>query len=237
MSTSATAQAAPSPPRYKRSIKNYLLDTRFQLKYTGMIIFVALAISGFLGGFLLHTSGAVVKQSEAVVQESKKVSDVVKMSIKNDPVYGEDAEFMKSFGNATGASDQEIVRQQQQLVDGQRRMMMAIVGGLSAMVLLIGLLGIYFTHKVVGPIYKMKLLLRQVGDGKLNFQGRLRKGDELQDFFETFQQMVDKLKARQKTEVEELEAAIDAAKSSGASDEAISKIVSVRDTMKRALDA
>ena len=114
---------------------------------------------------------------------------------------------------------------------------MAIVGGLSAMVLLIGLLGIYFTHKVVGPIYKMKLLLRQVGDGKLNFQGRLRKGDELQDFFETFQQMVDKLKARQKTEVEELEAAIDAAKSSGASDEAISKIVSVRDTMKRALDA
>ncbi len=237
MSTSATAQSpAGAPPRYKRSIKNYLLDTRFQLKYTGMIIVVALAISAFMGGFLLRTSSAVVKQSEAIVQESKKVSDVVKMSIKDDPIYGADPELAKAFSAASGASDQEIVRQQEQLVQGQRRMMMAIVGGLTAMVILIGLLGIYFTHKVVGPIYKMKLLLRQVGDGKLNFQGKLRKGDELQDFFETFQQMVDKLKARQKTEVEELEAAIDAAKESGASEEAVAKIVGVRDAMKRALD-
>jgi nitrogen fixation/metabolism regulation signal transduction histidine kinase len=115
-------------------------------------------------------------------------------------------------------------------------MLTYLVSGLSLLVILIGMLGIYFTHKVVGPIYKMKLLLKQVGDGKLNFQGRLRKGDELQDFFETFQQMVDKLKARQKTEVEELESAIDAAKESGASEEAVAKIVGVRDAMKRALD-
>ena len=115
-------------------------------------------------------------------------------------------------------------------------MLTSLVAGLALLVVLIGILGIYFTHKVVGPIYKMKMLLRQVGDGMLNFYGKLRKGDELQDFFEVFAQMVEKLKDRQRREVTELEAAMDAAKASGASDDAIEKIQHVRDEMKAALD-
>ena len=39
-------------------------------------------------------------------------------------------------------------------------MLYALVGGLTVLVVLIGLLGIYFTHKVAGPIYKMKMLLK-----------------------------------------------------------------------------
>ena len=104
------------------------------------------------------------------------------------------------------------------------------------MVVLIGLLGIYYTHKVAGPIYKMKLLLGQVGRGKLNFQGRIRKGDELQDFFEAFESMVDKLKERQRIEVEQLEQAMEAAKSVGAGEDTIAKIEVVRDSMRKALD-
>ena len=115
-------------------------------------------------------------------------------------------------------------------------MLTSLIAGLTLLVIFIGLLGIFFTHKVVGPIYKMKMLLRQVGEGKLNFQGRLRKGDELQDFFEVFAAMVEKLKERQRREVEELEAAMAAARQSGASDDAIAKIAGVRDEMKLALD-
>ena len=80
------------------------------------------------------------------------------------------------------------------------------------------------------------MLLRQVGDGKLNFSGKLRKGDELQDFFEVFAQMVEKLKDRQRGEVHTLDAAMAEARKSGASDEAISKIQAVRDEMAAAMD-
>ena len=114
-------------------------------------------------------------------------------------------------------------------------MMLSLIAGLTLLVILIGLLGIYFTHKVVGPIYKMKMLLRQVGDGKLNFQGKLRKGDELQDFFIVFAEMVEKLKARQAEEVEELTEAMAEAKATGASEASILKIAHVRDEMKAAL--
>ncbi len=64
-----------------------------------------------------------------------------------------------------------------------------------------GLLGIVFTHKVAGPIFKMKRLLRQIGEGKLVLRERLRRGDELQDFFGTFERMVDDLRKRQMAEV------------------------------------
>jgi signal transduction histidine kinase len=232
----SSAQAAASPPRYKRSVKNYLIDSRFQLKYTSFIIAIALVISAVLGAFLLNTSKQVVAESAKVVEESKKVSDVVKMSIKNDPIYGSDPELAKSFADAAGGSDAKIVEQQKALEAQQRTMMYGLIGGLSLMVVLIGLLGIYFTHKVAGPIYMMKSLLKQVGEGKLNFNRRPRKGDELQDFFEAFTGMVNDLKKRQEGEVERLTEAMDAAKAAGAGEEAVAKIATVRDEMRAALD-
>jgi nitrogen fixation/metabolism regulation signal transduction histidine kinase len=241
-----TAQAAPV--KYKRSVKNYLLNPRFQLKWTGYIIFVALVISAILGWFLFQTSKdlteqsqQVIKQGDALISESQKNSELVKMQIKDQ--YADTPELAKAFNKSADDLEKDLKAKhdklQQQAADTakqQQTMLMSLVGGLTLLVLLIGLLGIYFTHKVVGPIHKMKQLLRQVGDGKLNFEGRLRKGDELQDFFEVFAAMVEKLKARQRNEVEELEAAMEAAKESGASEKAISKIAFVRDEMKAALE-
>ena len=243
MTTSApTADPAPKPAqpaqggRHNRSVKNYLIDSRFQLKYTGFIVGVSIAICAIMGIFIYSISGAVVAESQKVVDESKKVSEIVSMSIKNDPVYSDTPELANSVASASSANDDKIAAQQQQLVARQKTMLTSLVGGLTLMVLLIGMLGIYFTHKVAGPIYKMKLLLKQVGDGKLTFRGGLRKGDELQDFFEAFSSMVEQLKSRQAKEIELLEGAIEQARSAGASDDMMKNVVTVRDEMKRALD-
>ena len=237
MTTSASAAPAEKTGRHQRSVKNYLIDARFQLKYAGLMVAVTLALSVVLGVFLWSTSNKVV-------DESKKVSDVVKMSIKDDPVYGDNPELAKAFNDSAGDSDQRVLAQ-------QRAMMTGVVGGLGVLVVLIGLLGIYVTHKVAGPVYKMKMLLGQVGAGKLTFRGGLRKGDELQDFFEAFQSMVESLKARQEREVKELEEALAAVKAAGhhkcascgaeqtenSSEDSLAKIVAVRDEMKRGLES
>ncbi|MDB5218844.1 MAG: hypothetical protein JWO86_6771, partial [Myxococcaceae bacterium] len=157
--------------------------------------------------------------------------------------YGDAPELKATFNSGAQDLDGQLEVKQKALrsqydatIHQQNTMLTSLVAGLVLLVVLIGILGIYFTHKVVGPIYKMKMLLRQVGDGKLNFYGKLRKGDELQDFFVVFADMVEKLKDRQRREVTELESAMDAARASGASEDAISKIQHVRDEMKAALD-
>lgn len=237
MGSTASATAAPQKGgRHQRSIKNYLIDSRFQLKYTAMIVSVAIVISGVLGLSLYKTSRTLVAQSQLVVDESKKVSEVVKMTIKDDPFYSENPELTKSFSDASEGSDKKVEEQQQALIHGQQAMLWSLVGGLSLMVVLIGLLGIYFTHKVAGPIYKMKMLLREAGKGKLSFKGRLRKGDELQDFFQAFQDMIEGLRELQSKEVERLETAIKAAGSSGASAESLEQLQRVRDEMQAMLD-
>ena len=221
-----TAASSPAPEktgRHQRSAKNYLIDKRFQLKYTGFIVGMALVISIILGAFLVSTS-------RSVVEESKKVSQVATKNITDDPAYADNPELLKSFKDAADEQDRVTMAR-------QRTMLASILGGLTLLVLFIGLLGIYFTHKVAGPIYKMKLLLRQVGQGKLNFRGGLRKGDELQDFFEAFAEMTASLKERQAKEIALLEWGIEAAKPAGASTESLEKIVTVRDEMKRALEA
>ena len=102
MASSNFPSAAPSTntARYKRSVKNYLIDSRFQLKYTGMIVLIAVIISGVMGAFLYRTSREVVYESQKVAEESKKVSDVVKMTIKDDPIYSQNPELAASFTQA-----------------------------------------------------------------------------------------------------------------------------------------
>jgi methyl-accepting chemotaxis protein len=252
MSTSAESAPKAPPVKYKRSIKNYLLEPRFQLKWTGFLIGVALAVSAITGVFLYRTSSDVTRESQKVIaqgteliKESKTNSDLVSIQIQEK--YADSPELGKVFdkeakerADKLEAQHKALLSQQQATLDQQRTMLLALVAGLTLLVILIGILGIYFTHKVVGPIYKMKLLLKQVGNGKLNFQGRLRKGDELQDLFEVFAEMVDKLKSRQQKEVDLLTDAIADTKRDSIKgtekDEALAKIISVRDEMKAALD-
>ena len=246
-----SAQPAPAPqarPKYKRSLKNYMLDPKFQLKWTGMIITVAFVISAIMGVFLYRTTSEVTAQShkviaqgEGLIKESQKNSDLVKMQIKDQ--YSDAPELAHTFNQSAKELDDQIeakhkilLQQQQQTIAQQNTMLTSLVAGLLLLVVLIGILGIFFTHKVVGPLYKMKLLLKQVGDGKLNFYGKLRKGDEFQEFFEVFADMVNKLKERQHREVIELGEAMDAAKASGASEDCMQKIKHVQDEMKAALD-
>jgi len=158
------------------------------------------------------------------------------MSIKNDPIYGDNPELAKAFTDSSSESDNKVQQQQDKVAAQQRLMLYSVVGGLSLLCIMIGLVGIYITHKVAGPVFKMKQLLKQVAQGKLNFPRRgLRKGDELQHFFDAFLKMADDLKARQQNEVEMLEAGIASAKGAGASEESLAKIIAVHAEMKDSL--
>jgi methyl-accepting chemotaxis protein len=234
MMTTTTASMPPdNPGAHKRSMRNYLLDSHFQLKYAGLLVLVAVVISGVMGAVLYETTGAVVAESSALVEESKKVSEVSRMNIKD--LASDSPGLMTEFNREADAHDRAIAEQQALLIHRQQRMIGSLVGGLALMVVLIGMLGIYITHKVAGPVYKMTRLLKQVGDGNLHVDARLRKGDELRDFFETFTRMVRGLREIEKRQLGEVDAAL-AALDRGAKDEALGALGRVRDTLKNGVD-
>lgn len=218
---------------YKRKVRNLLLDSRFQLKYSAFLIIVAIVISGVMGAVLYETTLAVVGESTALVEESKKVSEVSRMNIRD--LASDSPELLTEFNREADAHDRALGDQQARLIRRQQLMIESLVGGLAIMVVLIGLFGIYFTHKVAGPIFKMKRLLREVGAGHLHVDAHLRKGDELTDFFEAFTQMVSGLRQMEIRQLTDVDAAIKALEA-GSQPDATAALGRVRSAMNGALE-
>jgi nitrogen fixation/metabolism regulation signal transduction histidine kinase len=220
--TMSTATSSSQSGPHKRRVRNFLLDSHFQLKYAGFLVGVAIAISAVLGVVLYTTTRSMISESTKVVEESRKageesrkVSAVSRMNVRD--LARESPDLVAEFEREAGAYDTAIVEheravaaQQESLIRRQHWMIASLVSGLSLMVIMIGLLGIYFTHKVAGPVFKMSRLLTQVGKGNLRVDARLRKGDELQAFFDTFTLMVAGLREVQTKQLRDIEAAIEA---------------------------
>ena len=231
MATSTTAPAKTG--RHQRSFKNLLLDKHFQLKYTSYLVFIAFVLSATLGLSLWRTSGQLVMQSgrnakqgeqivdlgKEVVGESRKVSAVVRMNIVKDPIYQDDPDLLSAFNSDADEQDKKLdaqtarlesqrkalVAQAEQLESFHKAMLFSLAGLLTLLVVGIGIAGIVVTHKVAGPIFKMKRHLGEVAEGKYQVPWSLRKGDELVDFFETFRKMVVALRDEREAHMKVLE--------------------------------
>jgi nitrogen fixation/metabolism regulation signal transduction histidine kinase len=219
--------------RGQRRLRNYLLDRHFQLKYSGYLVGIALLLSVCLGLVLWRTSQAVIAQSRQalqqgeqvvarsreVVEESRKVSLVVQMNIVRDPVYSDNPALLEAFKADSERQDERLSAQQRTL-EGQaadlkrqsanierqqRTMLITLCAALALLVVLIGLAGIVVTHRVAGPIHKMRRQIRDVGEGNLRPPTPLRKGDELVSFFAAFEKMVANLRQRQQAEIEQID--------------------------------
>jgi methyl-accepting chemotaxis protein len=246
----AASAAGPRTGRHQRRLRNYLLDRRFQLKYAGYFVGIALVLSLALGLILWRTSQELLRQSEqvvergqAVVKEGRKVSDVVRMNIVQDPVYGDDPALKAAFEEGDKKYAEQLINEQHQLE--QQSLALArqhtaaawvLIGALLLFVVFVGLAGIVVTHKVAGPVFKMKRQILEVADGHLQLPGRLRRGDELVEFFAAFDRMVRRLRDRQESEIALLEDAIATLEKKAASED-LELLRQLRDEMRAALDA
>lgn len=213
------AQSIPKPGQApKRRLRNYLLDARFQLKYTGMVVAVTVIVTGLVGAWLgreayLHSTGMT---QMLLMQRGGG------MEVTDD--------MQQLFEEEARASDAAMLRQ--------------IVTGIVALVLILavalGLTGIVVTHRVVGPAYKLKLLLRDVANGTLNTRGGLRKGDELQDVGDAFKEMVVALRERREDELAQLERALVTAEKAAEDpdeDAVVGELRALRDRLRATLES
>src|SRR5580765_1551211 len=103
------------------------------------------------------------------------------------------------------ATAQEL---QSQFAQSDRTVMFGIIGFGIILVLSISGVGILLTHKVAGPLYKISSFFGRIRDNKLGpAPAKLRKGDELQDFYLSFREMHQAIRGRVEDDVRVLEGA------------------------------
>lgn len=208
------------PQRRKQS---YLLDPRFQLKWTGYLVVVVLVVMASLGWIIARTAsdaarsaGIAVEQAKKAAQESRTNSVLARQSVmlaapEMAPVMNDSLEELDKKEAANVA---EIEKRAQEVKNGQRDLQLLLGGaGVALLILLLGM-GVVITHRIVGPVHKMKRLLRRVSTGRLIIEERLRKGDELEDLFDTFLQMTYSLRAMQRARLATLDSTLKRAEAS-----------------------
>lgn len=247
----------------QRKLRNFLLDRGFQLKYSGYLVAISLVLSVSLGAVLWRTSETMVAQSRQnvergsqivslgneVVAESQKVSAVVRMNIVKDPEYQDNPDLLAAFNADAESQDARLASQQAQLerqrldlaaqserlASSQKRTLWTLVIVLTLLVAAIGVAGIVVTHKVAGPIFKMKRQLGEVARGSLRLPSGLRKGDELVEFHEAFRGMVAYLRDEREKQIGELDKVLAELESDAGRSETLARLRSLRTELHESL--
>src|SRR5690554_986215 len=207
MSVEAVTAENQALPKPRRKLRNYLLDPQFQMKYVGMVVGVTFVVASVLG--------ALVYDFSTSLTESMMANELL-------------------LDEYQGAASFQQMQESAEAAD--RRVLMWIVLGVLTLVVALGLTGIVVTHKVVGPAYKMRLLVGEIGEGKLTLSGRLRRGDELQTLFESVEEMIDRLRDEREGQIGELDRAINAIRADEDKERALAALEALRNKMASSLE-
>ena len=121
--------------------------------------------------------------------------------------------------------------------DDARKVFTIIVASLVGEVVVLGVLGIYITHRVCGPIFVITRHFGTLLDGRYPTFRPLRSSDEFAPMFELFKQWVDKQRDRDAAEVSKLNKAMAAARDKGVDAETLAALQTLVDERSARLDS
>ncbi|MGK3987256.1 HAMP domain-containing protein [Sorangium sp. So ce136] len=235
--TSPAQDRATIRPAARRKL---LLNPRFQLKYTGLLVAVVLGVMVALGLVIWQTASVAneqaqyaATQAELALKEAANSAKILKMSTA--ALGGDGSDLDTTLDEELAKTSREYERNLAEVakrrteVEGLRqRLLNILLGGGAFLLVVLSVLGIFITQRIVGPVHQLKRLCRQVGTTRLAIGEGLRKGDELGDLFDTFVQMTYSLKALQTGRLATLDAAIERAEAQSASAEVLAGLRALR---------
>lgn len=172
--------------------RNYFIKKRFQLKYTLSIVailavvMIASAIGvyfGMWGSIIENFSQFKVSQN---LETAKRIADYEDVRYKKG-----DYRLGKIFREAELLSAQ----QQDALKSALRAVNRSLLPKVLALAVIIFIAGIFLSHKIAGPMYRIERSAEAIKNGDLSVSFKIRKGDEMKDAASALENMVDSLQA------------------------------------------
>jgi hypothetical protein len=194
-------------PRQRR-LRNYLLDVPLQLRFTSLLLLATLLGAGLLGLFLARTLNRLSDQAERAV-EARAAAAQASHELHNAALsktlldrFG-DPTFTAQLERESRAIDAAYVAEQAQVAEQRRdvqreehRIGWLVLISVGVFCLGVLVLGIVLTHRIAGPVYRVRRLLTELGEGRRDVPRHgLRDGDELSELFESAYNLVKSLRA------------------------------------------
>jgi len=208
----------------RRRLRNYLLDAPLQLRITSILVLATLLGAGLLGLFLARTLNRLTDQAERAV-EARAAAAQASHELENaalsktlldrfgDPEFSATLQRQSRAIDAAYAAEQTRVAQQRRDVqEEQRRIGWLVLASVLTFSLGVLLAGIVLTHRIAGPVYRVRRLLTELGEGRREVPRHgLREGDELRDLYEAAAALVRALRSEDEATLAAVMAAVEAA--------------------------
>jgi nitrogen fixation/metabolism regulation signal transduction histidine kinase len=223
------------PPRSR-----WFLHRGFQLKYSLLLVAVGAILMAALGFVLDRTAEAALENAKTATEqathalvESQSNTALAKQNItlvsQDNPELakmltaslGEDELKARESAAALTVRAQDLTKR----ITETRVVMLVSFG---VVLVLLFLAGIFVTQRLVQPVMKMKRLLRRVSTGRLLVREKHKKGDDLEDLFETFVQMTNSLRALERARLATLKATLKDAELTNADETVIEGLHALR---------
>lgn len=232
----------------KRQLRNFLLDARFQLKFTSYIVGLTLLVAVLMGVFLWSTSQRLFRETAVAVEARSRAAETSKelshSSLSNellrhfdDPAFEAQLKAQsKEIDARYEAERAAIVSQRGELVRQQKVIFASLLGGFASFILFIGLASIVMTHRVVGPLFRIKRMFHDIAGGSLAMPTReLREQDELKDVFNELVKMIQALRNVESAHLARIEKLTALAKQTGASPELLQDLAALEASVRARL--
>jgi len=205
----------------QRKLRNYLLDAPLQLRFTAVLVLATLLGAGLLGIFLARALNRLSEQAEravearaAAAQASHELGNAAlsKTLLErfNDPSFTAQLERQSQAIDAAYQAEQvQVAEQRRDVAREARRIGWLVLCSVLVFALAVLLLGIVITHRIAGPVYRVRRLLLDLGEGRRDVPRHgLRDGDELRELFDAAASLVKTLRAEDEATLEALSAAL-----------------------------
>ena len=178
------------PEKPKR--RNYIINKKFQLKYTLSIVTMLAVVMiasgvgtyfGMWGSIIENFSQFRVSQN---LENAKRITDY------------EDARYKKGDYRLTKIfREAEILSAQQQdaLKNALSAVNRSLIPKAGILFIIIFIAGIFISHKIAGPMYRIEKSAEAIRDGDLSVSFKIRKGDEMKETANALEDMVESLQA------------------------------------------
>ena len=227
----------------QRKLRNYLLDAPLQLRFTAVLVLATLLGAGLLGIFLARALHRLSEQAEravearaAAAQASHELGNAslsrTLLDRFNDPAFTAQLERQSRAIDAAYQAEQvQVAEQRRDVARESTRIGWLVLFSVLVFALAVLLLGIVITHRIAGPVYRVRRLLLGLGEGRRDVPRHgLRDGDELRELFDAAASLVKTLRA-------EDEATLEAASSALAATGQTDGLRQVHDRLARRLHA
>jgi len=205
----------------QRKLRNYLLDAPLQLRFTAVLVLATLLGAGLLGIFLARALNRLAEQAEravearaAAAQASHELGNAslskTLLERFNDPEFTAQLERQsRAIDAAYQAEQAQVAEQRREVARESTRIGWLVLLSVLVFALTVLLLGIVITHRIAGPVYRVRRLLSDLAEGRREVPRHgLRDGDELRELFDAAASLVKTLRAEDEATLEAVSVAL-----------------------------